>query len=303
MSKDESIAKAYHDPEDGYGSILRTYKDAKQYNNELTIDDVKSWFSRKVGRKIQLKGYNSFVVSAPYVEYQLDLFFFNDLDKEAGERQPSAMLAVDIFSKYCAVVPINSKQPDDVLNGIKEILKMMQAKPDTVMTDEEGSFVSNKVQQYFRTEDIRHLITRAHPAFAERTIRTIKSMVYKRVEGTDNPKWMDHIQNVLQTYNNKMVHSATGFTPNHARLAKYREQIHFNLLKISKRNRKYPPIEVGNKIRIYKKKDKMDKERQGVWSKDTYTVQEIIESDGQKLYKTSARDRPFLRSEILAVEN
>jgi hypothetical protein len=37
----------------------------------------------------------------------------------------SAMLAVDIFSKYCAVVPINSKQPDDVLNGIKEILKMM----------------------------------------------------------------------------------------------------------------------------------------------------------------------------------
>jgi len=303
ITKGEAIAKIYYNPEDGYGSISRTFKDAKVYNNEITLDDVKTWFSKNVGRKIQLKGYNSFVVSAPYVEYQLDLFFFNDLDKEAGEKQPSAILAVDIFSKFCQVVPISSKQPDDVLNGIKELIKLMQAKPDTIFTDEEGAFVSNKVQQYFRTEDIRHLVTRAHPAFAERTIRTIKNMIYKRVEGSKNPIWTDHIQNVLNTYNHKMVHSATGFTPYHARLAKNREQIHLKLLQNSKRNRKYPPIEVGNKIRIYKKKDKMDKERQGVWSKDTYSVQEIIESDGQNLYKTTARDRPFLRSEILLQED
>ena len=75
LSKDKAIAKIYYNPEDGYGSIARTFKDAKVYNNEITLDDVKSWFSKEVGRKIQLKGYNSFVVSAPYVEYQLDLFF------------------------------------------------------------------------------------------------------------------------------------------------------------------------------------------------------------------------------------
>ena len=55
-------------------------------------------------------------------------------------------------------------------------------------------------------------------------------------------------------------------------------------------------------MRVYKKKDKYDKERIGVWSKDSYKVEEIIESDGQKLYKTSAREKPFMRSELLLVK-
>ena len=67
---------------------------------------------------------------------------------------------VDIFSKYCVVVPIKTKQPDDVLEGIKECIKQHQAKPDSIYSDEEGSFISKKVQYYLRTEGIRHIITR-----------------------------------------------------------------------------------------------------------------------------------------------
>ena len=48
---------------------------------------------------------------------------------------------VDIFSKYCVVVPITTKQPDNVLEGIKESIKQHQAKLDSIYSDEEGSFV------------------------------------------------------------------------------------------------------------------------------------------------------------------
>jgi hypothetical protein len=47
VSVDSSIAKAYYDEEDGLGSMAKTLKDAKKYNNEVTLEDVKNWFAKK----------------------------------------------------------------------------------------------------------------------------------------------------------------------------------------------------------------------------------------------------------------
>jgi hypothetical protein len=136
----------------------------------------------------------------------------------------------------------------------------MEAKPYTIYSDEEGAFVSNKIQQFFKHEDIRHLVTRGHAPYAERTIRTIKNMVYKRVEGLKNPNCTEHINNVLNLYNKKMISSVTGLTPDHARLSRYRTLVKRRLEMKRKSNRKYPQLFVGSKVRIYKKKDKLDKE-------------------------------------------
>ena len=109
---------------------------------------------------------------------------------------------MDAFSKYRQVVPIGSKQVDDVLEGLKELMKLMQAKLYFIYSDEEGALVSNKLQYYFRSEGIKHIITRSHTPLAERMIRTIKDMVYKRVEGLQDPVWTNHIKAVLNYYNN-----------------------------------------------------------------------------------------------------
>lgn len=299
----DAIARAYNDDENGYGSMQNTLKYAKELNADVTLDDVRKWFSANLGDKKQLKGYNSFIVEGPYKEYQIDLFFFQDLEKESGQKQPSAILCIDIFSKFLQVVPIKTKQPDDVLDGIQELFKLMQSKPDTIMSDEEGSFLSNKIQKFFKDEDIKHIVTRNHSAFAERAIRTIKSMVYRRVESQNNPIWTDHIKKVVHNYNYKMVHSAIGFTPDEGRLAKNRHTIHSRLELRGKHSRKYPAVSVGDKVRIYKKKSKMEKERVPIWSRDLYTVEEIKEVDHQKLYKLKNIDRPFVRSEIFLVDH
>mgnify|MGYP003344810707 FL=1 len=301
LSKNEAISKIYYDVEDGFSSINATFKEAKKYNKELTLDDVRNWFDKHVGRKKQLSGYNSFVANYAYQEFQMDLFFFEDLNKESKEKQPNALLMIDIFTKYVEVVPVNTKQPNDILNGIKELINLMNGKPETIYSDEEGSFVSKVVQKYFKDENIRHLVTRGHASFAERAIRTLKDLIYRRVEALNDPFWQHHIKNVLNQYNNKNVHRSTKFTPKDARLAKNYQKVKMNLESLRKTNRKYPNINVDDNVRIYKKKDKYDKERIGVWSKDSYKVEEIIESDGQKLYKTSAREKPFMRSELLLI--
>ena len=71
----------------------------------------------------------------------------------------------------------------------------------------------------------------------------------------------------------------------------------------AKRNRKYPTISVDDKVRVYRKKKLMDKERVPVFSKVSHIVEKIIEEDGQTLYKISGYDKPFIRSEIIPISD
>ena len=46
-----------------------------------------------------------------------------------------------------------------------------------------------------------------------------------------------------------------------------------SLQSVSKR--KYPDLNVGDNVKIYRKKDKLDKERVSVWSPAVYTIKDI----------------------------
>ena len=76
--KDEIISKIYYD-RSGYGSILKTYKDAKEKDNTITLDNVKNWFYRNVENKRKPTGYNSYITDEAYFEYQVDLAFFKKI--------------------------------------------------------------------------------------------------------------------------------------------------------------------------------------------------------------------------------
>ena len=60
----------------------------------------------------------------------------------------------------------------------------------------------NDFKQYFENENIRHLTTLGHAPVAERQIRTIKDMIYKRIEHTKK-EWWEVLYPVLLTYNKK----------------------------------------------------------------------------------------------------
>jgi hypothetical protein len=108
------------------------------------------------------------------------------------------------------------------LAGIIEGLHKIGGKPIYIYSDMEGSFLSNLVQKYFKDEGIKHLTTLSHAPVVERVIRTIKAMIYKRLEyedhknGKHEPYWW-MLPRVLLVYNNFKIHSATKFTPKDAR--------------------------------------------------------------------------------------
>ena len=65
--------------------------------------------------------------------------------------------------------------------------------------------------------------------------------------------------------------------------------------------RKYPEINVGDTVRIYKKKNKFDKERVPTWSKTTHVVEKIENENNQNFYYITEFPKPLLRNEILKV--
>jgi hypothetical protein len=201
--KAETIKRIYTDPA-GFGSIKNTLKDVRKVDPTITEAEVKEWIENNTERKKNLSGYNSFIANEPKQEYQVDLFFMTKQDENdynAGKKKQYhiGMLFIDIFTKYCQVAVVSSKKNDDILAGLLEGLTKMQGKPQVIYTDDEGSFTTKDFQELLEEKKIKHIITRGHPAVAERTIRTIKNMINKRLEAANQPdsKWIDILNQVL----------------------------------------------------------------------------------------------------------
>ena len=303
-NKDKIISDIYFD-RSGFGSQATTFKDAKAKDKSITLADVKAWFEKNLVRKRPMSGFNSFIAPYAHYEYQIDLFFITNNDLE-NQKFRIGLVIIDIFSKFAVVVPIKSKQPPDLLAGIMEGINKMGKKPELIYSDEEGSLNSGVLKEYFDKEKIETHQTRTHPAFAERFIRTFKNMLFKRVEadekkGKDNIQWTDYIFEIMITYNNKMVHSSTDLTPKEAKKPENELKVKANIAMNATKTRKYPDLEKGDKVKIFKKKDKLDKERKSSWQDKVHTISKITTTLGQKYYHLEGQARPYLRHELLKV--
>ena len=268
--------------------------------NLLKIDDIKNWFKDNVEAKKQIKGMNSFVAPYPYYEFQFDLFFINDLE---NQKYKVGALMIDIFTKYMVVVAIKSKNEGDIASALLECLNKMGKNPEIIYTDDETSLSSKSIQDYLKEKNIKHIISRGHAWFAERAVRSFKDALYKRIDNTknENPQWTDFIYEILLSYNNKLKHSSTKFTPNEARNQKNELNVKLNLTLHKKHTRTYPILEIGSKVKIYRKKRTGEKERTSNWSENIYEVEKISQSLGQTFFKLNGIDRQYTRNELLKI--
>ena len=123
-----------------------------------------------------------------FFEYQADVFFTNDWNKSDDvleeQRAPAGVLMIDVFTKYMVVIPVKGKDSEQLSLGLIEGFHRMQHKPKVLLTDNEAAMSSDTIQNYLREQGIQHIIVRNHPHMAERAIRTIKNLLYARLEHT-----------------------------------------------------------------------------------------------------------------------
>ena len=133
-------------------------------------------------------------------------------------------------------------------------------------------------------------------------IRTFKDMLFKRVEadekkGKKNIQWNDYIFEIMMTYN----HSAINMTPNQARKKENEFKAMISVALRAKKERKYPELNVSDRVKILRKKAITEKERSSNFLKGEYTVEKISKKLGQNYYTLQGFNRPLLRHELLKV--
>ena len=107
----------------------------------------------------------------------------------------------------------------------------------------------------------------------------------------------------MLTYNNKNKHSATGMTPKQASKKENEFNAMINVASQAKKEKKYPELEVGNKVKILRKKAITEKERSSNFLKGEYTVEKISKKLGQNYYTLQGFNRPLLRHELTQLCN
>ena len=325
-SKNDIIKNVYTTYYGTKGETLEQIKDDPDYDEyKITKKDVDPWFLTshltEGSKKPEKNKFNSFVAKEPLHVIQVDLFnysFNQKLDKDdlkiwKKQPQPYGLIGIDIFTKQVHVVPIEEKTAVDWKRGVNEIVKVL-GKPKIIMTDPDSSITSNEMEEWFRNnKEVQHVMTRRHAVFAEKAIRFFKKKMNQKVSKEVKP-WTEYLTSVLQRINTGKETVAAGkreakerpnrtteFTPEDAAKPENWFEVHNNMEIKARHNRKYPEINIGDTVKVYKQRGALEKEWIGDYKPDTTTVTEITKSLGQTFYKVIGEGKPFIRSEILLV--
>lgn len=306
-----------------YTATKSLYQDAHKKNPAVTQEDVRRWIAKNIVRTKNYKFQNSWVPKGPKEEFQIDMFEYKykqpeklrvrpyryQRGKTKSKVEPYGLLAVDTFTKFCWVVPTHFKDKENIDEAMKKVFEKM-GKPKTIYSDPDSGFLSDPLQQLFRDSDVEHIISRLHARVAERTIRTIKGLLKVAVDKdpSETPIWTELLPQVLDDYNYENEHSAIGMKPAEATQDVNEFRVRTNLEIKRKKFRRYPELEVGDKVRVFRKRGTFAKEDTGVWDKDPTEVRRIETSPitGQTMYyvnKATIMTKPFVRSEIWKIED
>ena len=104
---------------------------------------LKSSLEKNVEVKAKQRGYNSFAAPSNNHTYQVDLFFMGYYDFDEHKFR-GGLVAIDVLSKYAVVIPIKTKNGEDVLEATKEALGKMGKKPKMIYTDDERAIAGEE---------------------------------------------------------------------------------------------------------------------------------------------------------------
>ena len=139
--------------------VLNKAHSKKAERRSITMSDIDIFFRKNVEQKKQLRGSNSFVSPYPYYEFQVDLFFINDLEKQNNK---VGMIIIDTCSRYMVIIPIKSKGDGDVAAGLIEGLNKFDKKPQIIFSDDKKALSTDAIQKYLKEQNI-------YPSYYERT--------------------------------------------------------------------------------------------------------------------------------------
>ena len=295
----ELIRSVYENKETGYGSLRDTYLQANAKDPGIRYIDVKTFLDRYQHRQTQFRyrGSNSWVSPGRLFEIEVDLI---DLTATAEQNDGFryAIVGIDNFTKFAHAVPVKGKTPAVLVAAMEQLLEKIGV-PKQLYSDYEGSFASPAWNRLMHAHGIKMVQTVGSANSVERLNRTLKGMLQTRLDaqGLGRFLWVQELAPILRKYN-ASPHGTIEMSPNEAVLPANALLVAFNLSKHAVKKRRYPDLDVGDRVRVLLGKDPKRKGYMPRWSTEAHRV--IVKSDGGFLVDDGKR-RVYQRHELLKV--
>ena len=179
--------------------------------------------------------------------WSLDLAYVDKLSEYNNEIN-YLLIAVDVLSRYVRVQPMQNKSAEAAANAFAKMLSK-RIQPRKVWTDK-GTEFQGEFQVFCKKKNIHWYTTQSETksAFAERNIRSLKTIIYKFLEEKWTYIYINSLQEFVRTINTR-VNRVTGLAP--AKTTRKNVDHLISLAAGDKFVRK-PRYRVGDRVRIAK---------------------------------------------------
>ncbi len=233
--------------------------DVKQFSEELHKKVIRKFPTRKV----YAKGKNDI--------WGLDL---NDMIVYKAENDGYVYIFVieDIYTRKAWCVALKDKKAKTVVDVLETLFKKLKTHPNYIWTDKGGEFYNADMTKLLKKYNIHqysvYSVNKVAPV--ERLNQTLKHIMFKILTEKQSHKWIDILDEVVNTYNNN-IHSSIYTTPNKA----YAQPKNIIDDDLGIYEVKKPQFKTGDYVRVSRLKGNFEKGYDENFTRECYQIVEV----------------------------
>ena len=288
------LKKKYATPGDPlYMSAINTIKD--YYKNILSIEDIRNFLAKSRAYTIHYE-FKSPVHNPYYIRrlrqmIQVDLTEISKISSY-NSGYNFLLVAIDCFSRKIWVRLLKNKSSNEVLANFKDIIENT-GPVESVSSDRGSEWINKKMKDFCANKgiELRNPYTTFHSPHVERVQLTLQSLIYKHITSTMNFRFIDKLEDIVKTYNNRK-HRMTKLTPENGE--KKENSLHIQQMHENYYNKIKPTkvikFNVRDLVRIARTKPKFGRGYDKKSPEEIYRIINIIKKFPRVLYKIETLD-------------
>lgn len=288
----EYLNNIYFNPEHpgAFAGPYKLYQILKEVGKSTSYNNIKTWIQNQDAFTL-LRPVKYKIKRQRIITQGIDDLWDADLADVSNLAQHNnnihfLLIVIDVFSKHLWVEPLPNKHHNTVIKAFARILK--DRKPKLLRTDKGSEFINRWSKQFFKKHGIHAYTTKNETKanYAERVIRTLKSLMYRYFLHNQTYKYIDVLSQLVSNYNRRPHSSLNGLSPvkiNKSNEAKVWKHMYVDTLKLTKKKRfKY---KVKDQVRISHLKYIFQRDYQQKWTDEIFIITHRCQKQGINLYK------------------
>ncbi len=297
------LKQLYYDPKTGLQSKTKFKAIVKKLHPEISAKEVDDFLAKQeltqINKKGTFKGF--YKITAPPDSYQMDIFFMNAYKKQ-NKNISAFFIFIDIPSRKMHIYPLKDRKTESILDVLNKFVKDVGR--EIFMLEGDDEFSNAKIIDFCESKNIiittdvsaeEHVSKGNKLGIVDRATRTFKTYIRNFMLSKDSTKFIDHLQDLVNNYNNTPHSSLNNMTPNEVYdNPSYQEKMQRRDQEHNKDLSEKIDLDIGDYVRKRVDKKRFDKEN-AKFSKEIYVIEEkegtryrLVDGNGKRtkrLYK------------------